>query len=78
MVAFIQRTGWMYLSKGEHLMRIAETASHHPFQDHELSISPHVPEKEYLDPQGQPVWQQWEADQNRERGDNIEPLTPIP
>ena len=24
-------TGRMYLSKGEHLMRIAETASHHPF-----------------------------------------------
>ena len=59
-------------------MRIAETASHHPFQDHELSISPHVREKEYLDPQGQPVWRQWEADQNRERRDNIEPLTPIP
>ena len=35
-------TGRMYLSKGEHLMRIAETASHHLFQDHELSISHHV------------------------------------
>ena len=32
-------TGRMYLSKGEHLMRIAETASHRPFQDHELSMS---------------------------------------
>ena len=32
-------TGRMYLAKGEHLMRIAETASHHPFQDHELSMS---------------------------------------
>ena len=32
-------TGRMYLSKGEHLMRIAETASHRPFHDHELSIS---------------------------------------
>ena len=32
-------TGQMYLSKGEHLMRIAETASHRPFQDHELSMS---------------------------------------
>ena len=32
-------TGMMYLSKGEHLMRIAETASHRPFQDHELSVS---------------------------------------
>ena len=38
-------TGRMYVSKGEHLMRIAETASHHPFQDHELSISQHVPER---------------------------------
>ena len=40
-------TGRMYLSKGEHLMRIAETASHHPFQDHELSISRHIPEREH-------------------------------
>ena len=32
-------TGRMYLSKGEHLMRIAETASHRPFRDHELSMS---------------------------------------
>ena len=32
-------TGRMYLSKGEHLMQIAETASHRPFQDHELSMS---------------------------------------
>ena len=31
--------GRMYLSKGEHLMRIVETASHRPFQDHELSMS---------------------------------------
>ena len=41
-------TGRMYLSKGEHLMRIVETASHHPFQDHELSMSRHIPEREYL------------------------------
>ena len=41
-------TGRMYLSKGEHLMRIAETASHRPFQDHELSMSRHIPEWEYL------------------------------
>ena len=32
-------TGRMYLSKGEHLMWIAETASHCPFQDHESSMS---------------------------------------
>ena len=49
----------MYLSKGEHLMRIAEIASHRPFQDHELSMSRHVPEREYFGqgvknyPQGQ-------------------------
>ena len=41
-------TGRMYLAKGEHLMRIAETASHRPFQDHELSMSRHIPEWEYL------------------------------
>ena len=41
-------TGRMYLSKGEHLMRIAETASHRPFQDHELSMSRHIPEREYF------------------------------
>ena len=41
-------TGRMYLSKGEHLMQIAETASHRPFQDHELSMSRHIPEWEHL------------------------------
>ena len=46
-------TGRMYLSKGEHLMRIAETASHSPFQDHELSMSRHIPEREFLDERGQ-------------------------
>ena len=46
-------TGRMYLSKGEHLMRIAETASHRPFQDHELSISRHIPEREYFSQGGQ-------------------------
>ena len=70
-------TGRMYLSKGEHLMRIAETASHRPFQDHELSISRHVPEKEYLDPQGQLVRGQWETGHDREREGNVEALTPI-
>ena len=42
-------TGRMYLAKGEHLMQIAETASHRPFQDHELSMSRHIPEREYID-----------------------------
>ena len=46
-------TGRMYLSKGEHLMWIAETASHCPFQDHELSMSRHIPEREYLSQGGQ-------------------------
>ena len=46
-------TGRMYLSKGEHLMRIAETASHCPFQDHELSMSRHIPEREYFSQGGQ-------------------------
>ena len=34
-------------------MRIAETASHRPFQDHELSMSRHIPEREYLSQGGQ-------------------------
>ena len=34
-------------------MRIAETASHRPFQDHELSMSRHVPEREHLGQGGQ-------------------------
>ena len=46
-------TGRMYLAKGEHLMRIAETASHRPFQDHELSMFRHIPEREYIDQGGQ-------------------------
>ena len=46
-------TGRMYLAKGEHLMWIAETASHRPFQDHELSMSRHIPEREYPGQGGQ-------------------------
>ena len=34
-------------------MRIAETASHRPFQDHELSMSQHIPEWEHLGQGGQ-------------------------
>ena len=34
-------------------MWIAETASHRPFQDHELSMSRHIPEREYLSQGGQ-------------------------
>ena len=39
-------TGRMYLSKKTHLMRIPEMASHRPMQDHELSVSRHIPERE--------------------------------
>ena len=46
-------TGRMYLAKGEHLMQIVETASHRPFQDHELSMSRHIPEWEYFGQGGQ-------------------------
>ena len=56
-------TGRMYLAKGEHLMRIAETASHHPFQDHELSMSRHIPEWEFLG-QGGPRATLWTKTRN--------------
>ena len=39
-------TGRMYLSKKTHLVRIPEMASHRPMQDHELSMSRHIPERE--------------------------------
>ena len=39
-------TGRMYLSKKSHLMRIPEMASHRPMEDHELSMSRHIPERE--------------------------------
>ena len=69
-------TGRMYLAKGEHLMRIDETASHRPFKDHELSISQHIPEREYSE----------QGDRGREiktilkrEGESVtDPLTPIP
>ena len=69
-------TGRMYLSKGEHLMQIAETASHRPFQDHELSMSRHIPEREYFSQGGQepPLGPGPEIAGER-RGD-VDPLTP--
>ena len=69
-------TGRMYLSKGGHLMRIAETASHRPFQDHELSMSRHIPEREYFSQGGQepPLGPGPEIVGER-RGD-VDPLTP--
>ena len=67
-------TGRMYLSKGEHLMQIAETASHCPFQDHELSISWHVPEREYTEPTDWFTGEKVEMGQERS---NLDPITPI-
>ena len=67
-------TGRMYLKKGEHLMRIAETASHRPFQDHELSISRHVPEREHTEPTSR------SAEESPAVGlgeGNLQPITPI-
>ena len=39
-------TGRMYLSRKTHLTRIPEMASHRPMQDHEVSMSRHIPERE--------------------------------
>ena len=69
-------TGRMYLSKGEHLMRIGETASHRPFEDHELSMSRYIPEREYLSQGGQePSLGPGLKIVGEGRGD-VDPLTP--
>ena len=69
-------TGRMYLSKGEHLMRIAETASHRPFQDHELSMSQHIPEWEYFGQGGQELPLGPRPEMAREGRGDLNPLTP--
>ena len=69
-------TGRMYLSKGEHLMRIAETASHRPFQDHELSISRHIPEREYLGQGAQESLSGSKPETTGEGRGAVNPLTP--
>ena len=69
-------TGRMYLSKGEHLMRIAETASHRPFQDHELSMSRHIPEREYFGQGGQELPPGLGPEIAREGSGDLHPLTP--
>ena len=69
-------TGRMYLSKGEHLMRIAETASHHPFQDHELSMSRHIPEWEYFGQGGQELPLGPRPEIAREGRGDLNPPTP--
>ena len=68
-------TGRMYLAKGEHLMRIAETASHRPFQDHELSMSQHIPEQEYLGQGGQELPSGPRPEIAREGRGDLNPLT---
>ena len=68
-------TGRMYLSKGEHLMRIAETASHRPFQDHKLSMSRHIPEREYLSQGDQESPLGLEPEIAGERRGDVGPLT---
>ena len=69
-------TGRMYLVKGEHLMRIAETASHRPFQDHELSMSRHIPEREYLGQGDQELPSGPRPKIVREGRGDLNPLTP--
>ena len=69
-------TGRMYLSKGGHLMRIAETASHCPFQDHELSMSRHIPEWEYLGQGGQEPPSGTEPEVPGEGRGDVDPFTP--
>ena len=69
-------TGRMYLAKGEHLMRIAETANHCPFQDHELSMSRHVPEREYFGQGGQEPPLGPRPEIAREERDDLDPPTP--
>ena len=70
-------TGRMYLAKGEHLMQIAETASHHPFQDHELSMSRHVPEWEYFGQGGQEPPLGPRPEIAREERDDSDPPPPV-
>ena len=68
-------TGRMYLAKGEHLMWIAETASHRPFQDHELSMSRHIPEQECLGQGGQELPSGPRPEIAREGRGDLNPLT---
>ena len=69
-------TGRMYLAKGEHLMRIAETASHRPFQDHELSMSRHIPEWEYVGQGGQEPPLELRSEIAREERGDLNPPVP--
>ena len=70
-------TGQMYVSKGEHPMRIEETAGHRPFQDHELSMSRHVPEREHPSQAGQEPPSMTEPEIAGEGRGDVDPVTPI-
>ena len=59
-------------------MQIAETASHRPFQDHELSMSRHIPEREYIDQGGQePPLESRPEIAREERGDLNPPIPAV-
>ena len=58
-------------------MQIAETASHHPLQDHELSMSQHVPEQEHPSQGGQEPPSGTEPEIAGEGRGEVDPLTPI-
>ena len=57
-------------------MRIAETASHRPFQDHELSMSRHIPEWEYFGQGGQELPSGPRPEIAREGRGDLDPPTP--
>ena len=57
-------------------MRIAETASHHSFQDHELSMSRHIPEWEYFGQGGQELPSGPRPEIAREGRGDLDPPTP--
>ena len=56
-------------------MQIAETASHRPFQDHELSMSRHIPEWEHLGQGGQEPPLGTEPEIAGEGRGDVDPLT---
>ena len=58
-------------------MRIAETVSHHPFRDHELSMSRHVPEREHPSQGGQEPPSGTEPEIAGEGRGDVDPLTPM-
>ena len=58
-------------------MWIAETASHRPFQDNELSMSRHVPEREHPSQGDQEPPSGTEPEIAREGRGDVDPLTPM-